>query len=138
MLIGFVLLIVASILFFSCVKLKDSMSELLQGIAIGAFVMGALSVVISLTILTGISFEMLNRNRDMYRGNQERAILVRMLKENYNEDNLKKALDFNRECNLTRRDNETLWYRYLRGTYVLDTIAIPDSKFTPTLKVVGE
>ena len=66
--------------------------------------------------------------------NGTRTTLSRMLTENYNPENLQKALDFNYIQKVTKVENEHLWTRYNTNVVYVDTITIPVSQFMPTDK----
>lgn len=66
----------------------------------------------------------------------ERITLNRMLLENYNPDNLQKALDFNSTQKLIKIENGTFWRKYWTSVVYVDTVNIPNNNFMPSQKVV--
>lgn len=64
----------------------------------------------------------------------EKNKLERMLVEDYNAENLTKALDFNMEQRKSAINNAS-WLTYcFTNCYILDTIVVPGTKFVPESK----
>ena len=95
--------------------------------------------VVSILLMIGFSIptiifiaEFLTKDVDKQCEYVNRAKLIRMLEENCNPDNLKNALDFNTEQNISKiYNNSPLWYCW-ENCYVVDTIPIPNEKYIPS------
>lgn len=111
---------------------KDNPREWVQGLAIVSFVIGLFSGVTGFILSGSLAIDFIQRERNEFRTLQRRAVLQRMMIENYNSINLTNALDFNNEQNLIRRDNQSFWLKFLKSYYYVDTIEIPQYQFTPT------
>lgn len=111
---------------------KDNPRESIQGLAITSFVIGLFSGIAGVSMSACLAIDFFQRDRNEFKTLQHRAVLQRMMIENYNSVNLTNALDFNNEQNLIRRDNESFWMRFLKSYYYVDTIEIPQYQFTPT------
>ena len=126
------LLILSGVSIALCVLGKNNSREWVQGLAIGSFVTGLFSGVAGFMMSACLAIDFFQWERNEFKTLQRRAVLQRMMIENYNSINLTNALDFNNEQNLIRRDNQSFWMRFLKSYYYVDTIEIPQYQFTPT------
>lgn len=125
-------LILCGVLISLGIWLKDKPKEWIQGIAIVSFVLGIFSGIAGFCMSACLALDFFQWDRNEFRTFQRRAVLQRMMIENYNSVNLTNALAFNNEQNLIRRDNQSFWLRWLKSYYYVDTIEIPQYQFTPT------
>jgi hypothetical protein len=66
----------------------------------------------------------------------QRITLNRMINENYNPDNLQKALDFNSKQKIIKIENQSFWRKYWTSVVYVDTVNIPNDKFIPSQKLI--
>jgi hypothetical protein len=59
-----------------------------------------------------------------------------MINENYNPDNLQKALDFNSKQKIIKIENQSFWRKYWTSVVYVDTVNIPNDKFIPSQKLI--
>ena len=133
LLIGFVLGLILSLILFIVNTANNN--EVLQATGFICSLIFAIGTI----IISAEELSLLYRYNTQYADKQktliDRVILERKLKETYNQDNLNSAIDFNGTQNKIKIENSTFLQKYNTAIYYVDTIEIPDVKFTPTQRI---
>jgi hypothetical protein len=133
LLIGFVLCLILSLILFIVNTTNNN-----EGLQISGFIC-SLIFALGTIILSVESISILYKYNTQYADRQktliDRGILERKLKETYNQGNLNDAIDFNGTQNKIKIENSTFLQKYNTAIYYVDTIEIPDVKFTPTQRI---
>lgn len=66
----------------------------------------------------------------------ERQKISRMLQEDYNPNNLEKAISFNNKQKIIVAENKTFLFKWNNSFASVDTIEIPSKNFMPTEKII--
>ena len=133
LLIGFVLCLILSLILFIVNTVNNN-----EGLQATGFIC-SLIFAIGTIIISIESLSILYKYNTQYADKQktliDRGILERKLKETYNQDNLNSAIDFNGTQNKIKIENSTFLQKYNTAIFYVDTIQIPDVKFTPTQRI---
>jgi hypothetical protein len=127
------LVVISLFLIFITIVLLANDAELVGVIS------GIAAVVFSVTsIVCVLSYVDSCMSKSVYaqEAENQRITLNRMLNENYNPDNLQKALDFNSKQKVIKVENESFWRRYWTSVVYVDTVKIPDERFMPSQKLI--
>lgn len=100
------------------------------------YIIAGVSIAVSVGFFIFVAFDV--AMMDMRRANEtiQRNTLARLLKEDYELSVLQTALDFNAKQKICNYKQATFAWKYLGTNGIcLDTLVIPESKFTPTNNV---
>lgn len=95
-----------------------------------------ISIAAPIIFFVFVAFDVALMDKHRVEETAQRNVISRLLKEDYNIGVLQSALDFNATQNICKYKQATFAWKYLGTNGVcLDTLVIPESKFTPTSNV---
>jgi hypothetical protein len=113
-----------------CYKLSDTYCNFTRFLS---WVFGVYAF-IALVILIGNSVMLITKDQVMKSEQVDGNVLYRLLQEDYNPENLNKALEFNARQQKAKIYNESFFTLCVEQCYNVDTIVIPLTKFLPNTK----
>lgn len=112
-------------------KKKNSYADISLGILAGC---GA--GFISFIFFIGFGICYLKKDIDYQEQLNERQKISRMLQEDYNQNNLEKAISFNNKQKIIVAENKSFLFKWNNSFTSVDTIEIPSKNFMPTEKII--
>lgn len=113
-----------------------SRSEIVHGISFAGVVFSIFGIALPAIGIFLIGVDVLYKDVNIKKAETNKNVLVRMLNEDYNSENLRKALEFNEKMNVCKFKQQTkLWKYFETNGACIDTIDIPNGKFVPTQQI---
>lgn len=99
-----------------------------------SFVFGFCAVIVLFVTITPNTCFLIFKDQYVASKNINAKVLERLIKEDYNPENLKNALEFNSIQKKSIAYNKSFMTLCLESCYAVDTIPIPEGKFLPNTK----
>lgn len=130
---GIVFFLITCLCVFLCYveRKKNSSADISYGVIVGC---GSGFVSFLFFMCFGIFY--LKKDISYQEQLNERQMISRMLQEDYNPNNLEKAISFNNKQKIIVAENKTFLFKWNNSFTSVDTIEIPSKNFMPTEKII--